>query len=227
MKKIILALAFSLLASNAWGQCSGVFPPNTVCGNNTGSPAPPTAFPTPSGGGGGGGVTSLNALTGTVNITAGSNVSVAPIGQNIQISATGGPGGGGLDISRAQIPTTNTGGASFVANGYAAKGDYGSGAPYVCTGQGSSSIGAIQDSVGTWCAFDLQRVLGMGGFRPQWFGAVGSGGPDDTAAFQAAIDASFRTNTGQVYCNGLFPISWPLFFDPPRRPAMIFWRYCH
>jgi len=166
------------------------------------------------GGGGGSIVLGTTPVTGSPSPIVGDCLVIAS-GPVVGQTTCGGGGGGGLDISRAQIPTTNTGGASFVANGYAAKGDYGSGAPYTCTGQGSSSIGAIQDSVGTWCAFDLQRVLGMGGFRPQWFGAVGSGGPDDTVAFQAAIDASFRTNSGQVYCNGLFPISWPLFFDPP------------
>lgn len=43
MKKLLLALALFLAPSLAWAQCSGVFPANTICGNNTGSPAVPTA----------------------------------------------------------------------------------------------------------------------------------------------------------------------------------------
>jgi hypothetical protein len=43
MKKILLALAL-LIPGPAWAQCTGVFPPNTLCGNLSGSPAPPSAF---------------------------------------------------------------------------------------------------------------------------------------------------------------------------------------
>jgi hypothetical protein len=45
MKKLILALALCLLSGTSWAQCTGVFPPNTICGNNSGAPAPPTAVP--------------------------------------------------------------------------------------------------------------------------------------------------------------------------------------
>jgi len=41
MKKILLAIAFSLIASGAWAQCTGVFNPNTICGNSGVTPAPP------------------------------------------------------------------------------------------------------------------------------------------------------------------------------------------
>ena len=44
MKKLLLALALTFLPSLAWAQCTGVFAPNTLCGNLTGSPAPPSAF---------------------------------------------------------------------------------------------------------------------------------------------------------------------------------------
>jgi hypothetical protein len=44
MKKIILALALALAPSLAFGQCNGVFPANTLCGNLSASPAPPAAF---------------------------------------------------------------------------------------------------------------------------------------------------------------------------------------
>lgn len=44
MKKILLALALWLTPLAAIAQCNGVFPANTLCGNLTGSPAPPSAF---------------------------------------------------------------------------------------------------------------------------------------------------------------------------------------
>jgi hypothetical protein len=44
MKKLLLAFTFALWPSLAWAQCTGVFPPNTLCGNLSGSPAPPSAF---------------------------------------------------------------------------------------------------------------------------------------------------------------------------------------
>lgn len=44
----------------------------------------------PKEGGGSGGVTSLNSITGAVNIVAGSGITVTPAGQNITIAATGG-----------------------------------------------------------------------------------------------------------------------------------------
>ena len=44
MKKIILALALFLAPTLAWAQCTGVFPANTLCGNLSGTPAPPSAF---------------------------------------------------------------------------------------------------------------------------------------------------------------------------------------
>lgn len=40
--------------------------------------------------GGGGGVTSLNGLTGAVTLSAGSNITLTPVGNDIEISATGG-----------------------------------------------------------------------------------------------------------------------------------------
>lgn len=42
MRKIFAALVLSFLSSQAWGQCTGIFPAGTVCGNLTGSPAQPT-----------------------------------------------------------------------------------------------------------------------------------------------------------------------------------------
>ncbi len=44
MKKLLLALALLFAPSLAFAQCTGVFPPNTLCGNLGATPAPPSAF---------------------------------------------------------------------------------------------------------------------------------------------------------------------------------------
>jgi hypothetical protein len=49
MKKLLLALAILFAPSVAFAQCSGVFPANTFCGNNTGAARPPFAIPASSG----------------------------------------------------------------------------------------------------------------------------------------------------------------------------------
>lgn len=64
MKKLLLALALTLLPTIAFAQCNGIFPPGTACGNNGASPALPFAVPL-------GGLTNL-AVGGT-SITNGTN----------------------------------------------------------------------------------------------------------------------------------------------------------
>jgi hypothetical protein len=50
MKKILLSLAILIgLCGAASAQCNGLFPPSTVCGNSTASPAPPKAIPSSGG----------------------------------------------------------------------------------------------------------------------------------------------------------------------------------
>lgn len=58
MKKLLLALALCLLPTLASAQCNGVFNPNTLCGNNSGSPGIPGQFP-------------VSALTGLIGGTNG------------------------------------------------------------------------------------------------------------------------------------------------------------
>lgn len=43
MKRLLLALALLLAPTSAWAQCNGIFPNNTVCGNNTGASNTPRA----------------------------------------------------------------------------------------------------------------------------------------------------------------------------------------
>ena len=45
MKKLILIGLLALFPSIASAQCTGIFQPNTFCGNNSGSPQPPFAVP--------------------------------------------------------------------------------------------------------------------------------------------------------------------------------------
>lgn len=42
MRKLLFALCFTLWPLVAFGQCTGIFPNNSYCGNTSGSPAPPT-----------------------------------------------------------------------------------------------------------------------------------------------------------------------------------------
>ncbi len=61
-----------------------------------------------SSGGGGGGVTSLNTLTGAVTLSAGSNITLTPSGNDIEISSTGGGGSGwGLTGNAGTTAGTN------------------------------------------------------------------------------------------------------------------------
>jgi hypothetical protein len=64
----------------------------------------------------GGGVTSLNGETGAVNLVAGSNITITPVGQNITIASTG-ASGSTRSISSLSTPTTlgATAGTDYVA----------------------------------------------------------------------------------------------------------------
>lgn len=61
-----------------------------------------------SAGGGGGGVTSLNTLTGAVTLSAGSNITLTPSGNDIEIASTGGGGGSGWALTGNAGTTAGT-----------------------------------------------------------------------------------------------------------------------
>jgi hypothetical protein len=120
----------------------------------------------------------------------------------------------GLAITRAQIPTTNTGGAqSLTLVGYSTANDLGFGAPYSCSGQSSSSLLAIQDAVGTWCALSLGPGIPI---NIGWFGATGNGSTDDAPAIQAAIDALNGQQQQSIFCPaGVYRTTIPIFLEQP------------
>lgn len=88
MKRILLTLALLLTPSVAWAQCTGLFPSNYVCGNNTASPAPPKPIPQS---GGGGAITSVGLTMPSVFSVAGSPI-VSGAG-TLAVTANGTSGG--------------------------------------------------------------------------------------------------------------------------------------
>lgn len=71
------------------------------------------------GGGTGAGVTSLNSLTGSLTLVAGSNITITPSGSNITISSTGGGGGtpGGINHQIQYNNAGSFGGDTAVTDG--------------------------------------------------------------------------------------------------------------
>ena len=141
------------------------------------------------GGGGGGGVTSLNTLTGAVNLEAGSNVSITPDGQNLRIDATGGGGtggittinaGAGIAVSDNDGPTTEISlAANAITDAYIADNSLTSGS------LANNSVGAAEiasDAVGS---DELQSTL-----------VLGSNGRLDVQNASGQVRGSFTTLNG-------------------------------
>lgn len=68
MRKLLLALALLLAPASAFAQCTGIFQPNTFCGNNTGTSQPPFQVPASSNVSGPG-TTTINDLVLWNNVT--------------------------------------------------------------------------------------------------------------------------------------------------------------
>ena len=96
----------------------------------------------------------------------------------------------GAPITRAQISTMAILPATFMVSGFSTTGDLGAGAIYSSQAAGPSSPMAIQNASGTWYGLVITGPANVG-----WFGAVGDGATNDTAAIQAAIDWA----TAQLY----------------------------
>lgn len=88
-----------------------------------------------------------------------------------------------LNITRAQIASTDILVKAFAVTGFSTDGDLGTGAIYIL-GTSSGPM-AIQDSTGRW--FNLYTSRGV---RAGWFGVKCDGTTDDTAAFRLAWDAA-------------------------------------
>src|SRR6516164_7575639 len=102
--------------------------------------------------------------------------------------------GGVLNISRAQIGSTNIGtNKTFIASGFTTAGDRGTGAIYTSVGASPSGPMAIQDTNGVWFQLVLPNVV-----RAGWFGAKGDGVTNDVSPIQAAIDYCNIVNGGVV-----------------------------
>ncbi|MFG1302196.1 right-handed parallel beta-helix repeat-containing protein [Xanthobacter sp. V3C-3] len=95
-----------------------------------------------------------------------------------------------LNITRAQIASTDIQVKAFMVTGYSTDGDLGAGAIYVL----GTSAGpmAIQDSTGRW----FQLSVGSGPVSLGWFGAKGDGTTNDSAALQAWL--TYIGSTGLV-----------------------------
>lgn len=111
MKRLLVALVLLLAPTLAWGQCSGVFPNNTVCGNATGASNTPRATPSVS--------FPANITIGSSPITGGTdtyilynNAGVVGNEQFIPL-ANGGLGGSQAAATAGQIPVfPGSGGAA-------------------------------------------------------------------------------------------------------------------
>jgi hypothetical protein len=87
--------------------------------------------------------------------------------------------GGELNIPRSQIGSTSIGpNKTFISSGFTTAGDLGIGAIYTSVGASPSGPMAIQDATGTWFQLVINSPANVG-----WFGAVGDGSTNDTAAF--------------------------------------------
>lgn len=126
------------------------------------------------GGGGGGGVSSLNGLTGILNLVAGSGISIIPSGTNITISTTG---ASSVTSVTASSPLASSGGttpnitiqvATALQNGYLSAADW---TTFNSKGSGSVTSVALSDSTNTFTIsgspITTSGTLTLTGFQSQ------------------------------------------------------------
>lgn len=132
MKRLLIALVLALAPGLAWGQCTGVFANNTVCGNATGAsntPRPTSSASFPVNVANPTGAVGLSTVNGSAT-TAMRSDAAPPLSSSVQTSLTGtlnqlligtGSVGFGSSATGTGVLTalgTNTGTAgSFVVNG--------------------------------------------------------------------------------------------------------------
>lgn len=212
MKRILLALALTILATGASAQCNGVFAKNTVCGNATGSsnlpkPTSPSAFIGAAGGTNGqiqynnagalGGFTAsgdatVNTSTGVVTIqpdavTTGKILNGAVTKDKLA--------GNALPVipTRTAIASLDlTAYTGIIVQGFASPGD---GGGMVMTKVASqpfcgayTNTAATQDSAGNWwnIAEPYEYRVMQFGAKFDWNGVDGTA-TDDTTAVQSAL----------------------------------------
>lgn len=73
--------------------------------------------PVPGGGGGGGGVTSLNSLTGDLNLIAGSGISITPSGSTLSIAITGAGAGSVTSVALSAPAMFSVSGSPITTSG--------------------------------------------------------------------------------------------------------------
>jgi len=186
MKKLLLVMAFCFTAGPVLAQCNGVFPSNTVCGNLTGSPALPTAFP-PSGGGGMGNV--MGPVSSTVNNIAAWDNTVGTLLKDSGIpytSVTTGPGSATVN----HVVTWNNVGGTLLK-------DSGIPSASLVTGPGSATVGHIAtwNNVGGTLLADggILDGFSVGCVNIETFGGAGNNSTDNLTPWNNAV-ASFGSN---------------------------------
>jgi hypothetical protein len=119
------------------------------------------------------------------------------------------PPGSAINITRAQIPTTIIPANFIITSGFYVAGDNGAGGMYTSVGATAAGPMAIQDADGTWFNLVLSDFINV-----CWFGAKGDGVADDTAAIQAAQNATQAVGGGTLLIpSGTFLISSMITLD--------------